>query len=892
MRVLASLRSVVSALFHRSRVENEMDAELRAHIEDRINDLERSGIARAEAERRARLEFGGYEKFKEECREAIGAHFIETMIQDVRYGLRMLRKSPGFTAVAVLTLALGIGATTAIFSVVDAVLIRDLPFRDPARLVALFQTPDKMTGLMGWAADGPDILDWQRDSHSFSGIAASLLDGANITGGRIPQHVNGEKVTANYFDLLGVQAAIGRTFSPSDEQTDQKEVVMSYALWRTSFGGQDILGRSIALDGEPFTVIGIMPASYRDPRTWSNPQSNYWILLPQSQLAANRGEHMYASFGRLKPNTTVAQAQQEMNVIAARDAKAFPNSNEGFGVRVSPLDQVNLQVFEGGHFESVGPAILLLQLAAGFLLLVACANIASLMLSQSLKRYREFAVRAAMGAGRGRIIRQLLTESLLLSTAGGPGGALLAVWCAKILLALAPKDYLPPTANVQIDLQVLAFAVGIATLTGILFGLFPALRASCRNLSEDLKATALNSGNAPSRLRVRRALVAFELAATFVLLIAGGLMVRSLASLLSVNPGFDPDNFLTAELSLPSQEYAKPMEIIQFFSRVQQCVAAVPGVISVGLTSAPEFGVTSASDVIIEGEPVTKNSTVGVWPQICVITPNFFRAAGIPLMQGRDFSFSDIGTDSHVAIISQSFASHFWPHQDPLGKHLRCCGISGWVDVVGVVGDVHQQGLDAASRPELYFPLIREMADGQNAMNIVVRSSLPPTLVGRQISRQVSAVDAAIPLSDTHTGRQILDDWSGSLRYRATLLASFGAMALFLAAIGLFGTISYATAQRTHEIGLRMALGAQRGDVFQLIILEGLKLTLIGLVVGLTGGLVLTRWMANLIYGIAASDPLTFASVATVLTFAALLACYVPARRAMKVDPMVALRHE
>ncbi|MGH9480997.1 MAG: ABC transporter permease [Terriglobales bacterium] len=817
--------------------------------------------------------------------------FCAGMVWDIRYALRMLRKSPGFTAAAVLTLALGIGAATGIFSVVDGALIRALPFRAPSRLAALFQTPGKMTGPIGWAADGPDILDWQRGGRAFSSIAASLLDSANLTGARLAQHVNGERVTANYFELLGVQAAIGRRFSTADERPGRSEVVVSYALWRTAFGGQAILGRTLGLDGRPFTVIGIMPAVYHDPRTWSNPQSQYWILLSPSQLAAHRGDHMYASFGRLAPGVTLAQAQQELNLAAARDAKAFPGTNRGMGALVSPLQQVNLQTYEGGRFESVGPALLLPQFAAAFLLLIACANVANLMFSQALVRRREFAVRAAMGAGRARIVRQLLTESVLLAMLAGAGGVLLAHWCTTILLALAPAGYLPPTAEVHLDARVLGFAVGVAALTGILFGLLPALRAAGRNLNEDLKATRSSSGNAPSRRLAGRSLVVFELAATFVLLAGGGLLVRSLASLLAVNPGFNPKNFYAAGLSLPARQYAQPEQIMRFFSAVQQRASALPGVEAAAFTSAPEFGVTSSSPVAIAAGSSQTPGARDVFSQICIVTPGFFRAAGIPMLRGRDFAASDLTASARVAIVSEAFARHFWPSQDALGHRLDL-GPKDQPEIVGVAGDVRQNGMAASSLPEIYFPLARDAAEGTNAMSIVVRSALSPAALTREIGEQAAAIDPGIPLAEPRTGRQILEGWSGYLRYRATLLASFAAMALLIAVIGLFGTISYSAAQRTREIGLRMAVGAQPQDIFRLILLQGAKLTLIGLAIGLIGGLALTRLMAGLLFGVKAADPVTFAGVAMLLATVALLACYIPARRAMRVEPTAALRDE
>ena len=892
MSRLRQIASRLRAALRKRQRDRLLDEELNTHLALLIDQNIDRGMSPEAARRAAKLSLGDADQIQQSVRDQRGLPLLDTLVQDLRFALRMLRKSPGFTAVAVLTLALGIGATTGIFSVVNAVLVRALPFHDPARLVSLFQTPGKTTSLMGWAADGPDILDWQRGSRSLSDVAASLMDGANITGGRVPEHVQGAKVTVNYFDLLGVRAAVGRTFSRNDERGGQNEIILSYALWRSSFGGQSVVGRTIALDGRPFTVIGVMPSIYHDPRTWSNPQSDYWVLLPQSQLAANRGDHMYASYGRLAPNVTLTQAQQELDLIAARDAKAFPDSNEGMGVRVSPLVQVNLQTYEEGHFQSVGPAILVLQFAAGFLLLVACANVANLMLSQALTRHREFALRAALGAGRARIIRQLLTESVFLSLAGGALGVLFAIWCTKALLALAPEGYLPATADIHVDLQALAFALGISTLTGVLFGILPALRASRRNLSEDLKATTSSSGESISRLRARHVLVVFEIAATFLLLVGGGLMVRSLTSLLAVNPGFQSRNFLTADMSLPAQQYATPEKIQRFFSAVQQRIEALPGIDAAAFTSSPEFGVTRASNVTLEGQAPSKNGTAGVWPQICIITPNFFRSAGIPLLTGREFSRSDLSANQPVAIITQAFAAYFWPRQNPLGKHLRCCGISGWASVVGVAGDVRQEGLAAESRPELYFPLTREMADGQNAMSIVVRSSAPTAQLAREIAEQVAAVDGSIPLSDVRSGSQILEEWSGYLRYRTVLLASFAVMALLIASIGLFGTISYTTAQRTHEIGIRMAVGAQRNSVFRLVILQGAKLALVGLGIGAVAALALARLMASLVYGVVPSDPLTFITVTILLVVVALAACYVPARRAMRVDPMIALRYE
>jgi predicted permease len=878
-------------MFRRRREDEERKRELEDYLARETEENLARGMGLDEARRVAHVKLGNARRIREEICDMNRIDYLETLWQDVKYAARMLRKSPGFTVVAVLTLALGMGANTAIFSVVDAVLVRGLPFHDPARLTALFQIPGKSAGVMGWAASGPDIVDWQRECHSFTAIAAALQDAANLTGGASPQHVMGQKVTANYFDLLGVRASIGRTFAAGeDEPGHDGEVIVSYALWQGTFGGKDILGHTIELDDQPFTVIGVMPATYHDPRTWMNPESSYWIPLSRPQLEANRGEHMYAVFGRLAPGVALVQARQEMNVIGDREAKAYPDTNKGFGVLVSPLEAVSLETFEEGDFQSVRPAMLMLQLAAGFLLLLACANVANLMFSRMLIRRTELALRAALGAGRGRILRQLLTESMVLSVLGGGAGVVLAIWFKNVLVSASPKGYLPATANIDLNMGVLGFTLAVAILSGVVFGLLPALRGSRQNLGEELKGAATGSAQTSAMPRVRRALIVFELATTFLLLVAGGLMLRSLASLMEVNPGFTTHGFFTATISLPTERYAKPEQIVQFYSAVRDRVAALPGVEAAAFTSAPDFAETESADASVEEHLAGKSKANQIWPQICTITPHFFRAAGIPLLAGRDFTPADGVGAPKVTIVSRAFANYFWPKQNALGNHVKCCGMNDWVEIVGVAGDVKQEGLAAASHPEIYFPAGTETY--QSPMNIVVRSAIPPAALAQEIEKQVSAIDSAIPLSDVRTGGQLMGKWAGYLRYRTVLLASFAAMALLIAVIGVFGAISYTTAQRMHEIGIRMALGAQRRDVMRLVLAQGAWLVLIGLAIGAAGALALMRLMTSLLYGVTPSDPVTFIAVAILLALVALAACYVPTRRAMRVDPMVALRYE
>lgn len=884
------------ALFRPGTVEAEMNDELRFHFEQELNKYEQSGLPHEEALRRAYLRFGGMELTKEECREARGISLIETTLQDFRHGLRLLRNRPGFAAVSVVTLALGVGATTAIFSVTDAVLIRSLPFRDSWRLAALFQTPGHGEGIMGWAVTGPDFLDWKRQTRSFSGLAAALQDAANIGRfGAEPEFVHGQKVTPNYFELLGVHASLGRIFGNSDGQAGREHlVILSYSLWQRIFGGDPrAIAQKVYINDWPFVVIGVMPATYHDPRTWMNPESDYWIPLSIQQLEVNRGSHMYAVFGRLAPGVSFAKAQDEMSRIAAQEAKLFPNTNTNMGARVSSLQKVSLQTFEGGRFQSVGPAVLLLQIAAAMLLLVACANVVNLVLSRLIGRQREFGLRTAIGASRSRLARQLLTENVLLSAIGGVFGLVFAVWCKNVLVALAPDGYLPPTADVRLNPGVLVFTFSVSIITGILLGLVPAWRASRLNANEVLKENAARAGESLSKLRVRSILLITEIAACFVLLAGGGLLLRSLQSLLNVDPGFNPRNFFTAGLNLPARRYSKPHQIFEFFATVQARVAALPGIQAAGFSSAQPFGANENSAITAEGHPPQTMTTGGPLPQICTITPGFFQAAGIPLLRGRDFSAANTSGNRRSIIVNRAFAEYFWHAQSALGKHVNFQESPPiWRQVVGVVGDVRQQGLAAPPVPEIYLPLTEETAEGRTSMYLVVRSHLSGAVLRRDIERKVWDVDSTIPLTRIQAGDDILGGWVGYLRYRTLLLSSFGLMTLLLSAIGIYGVFAFSVAQRTREIGVRMALGAQKEQVLKIIIREALLLAFAGLAIGLIGALAMARLFGSLLYGVKPTDPITLTLTVLVLMTIVLIASYIPARRAANVDPMIALRYE
>ncbi len=876
------------SLFRRAQADRDLDDELRDHLERKTEEYVTNGLAPAEARRQALIQLQGIERTKEACRDARRVRWLQDLAQDLHFGLRMLRKSPGFTIVAVLTLALGIGANTAVFSIVSAVLVRGLPFPDPGHLAALFQLPKGTKGPIGWAASGPDIVDWQRESRSFSAIAATVPDCANLAGIASPRYLLGERVTPNYFALLGTHASLGRIFSSREDEKDlDREVILSYEVWRSAFGGGKIIGKSIQLDNRAFVVIGVMPATFHDPRRWMNPESEYWVALPRAELEAHRGEHMYAVFGRLKPGISFVQAQQEMNSIGGAEAKEFPDTNEGFGVLVSRLEDVNLQTLDGGYFHSVSPAILLLQFAAGFLLLLACANIANFMLSHFVGRQRELAMRRALGATGWRLARQMLTESVVLSVIGGIVGILFAYLGKTALLRLAPDGYLPPTANVSLDWRVLCFAAAVAVLSGTFFGVYPAIRARRQDSAALFTGVGGTAGGIDSTSAVRRLLVAFEVAVTFLLVVAAGLMTRSMVSLMDVNPGFNPGHFLTAGINLPSNEYGKPEQLVQFFNAAQHQIAESPGVQAVGFTSSPEMGVNSASNVEIEGRAPRHGDP---WPQISIVTPGFFRATGTPLLTGRDFGPADTVGSPKVVLISQSLARYFWPGENPIGAHLKCCGVNNWVEVAGVVGDVRQNGLNAPSRPELYFPLGRDTV--QSPMYIVVRSALRPAILTREIENAISVIDPQIPLSDVKTGRQIVQGWAANLPYQTLLLAAFAVMAVVIAVIGIIGAVAYVVACRTHEIGIRMALGAQVPEVLRMIIREEMLPVCVGVAIGIGGSLALTRLLRGFLFQIQPTDAATFITVTVLLTVVAFAACYIPARRAMRVDPMVALRHE
>jgi putative ABC transport system permease protein len=811
---------------------------------------------------------------------------IGTLLQDFRYGLRMLAKKPGFTFVAVLALSLGIGANTAIFSVVNAVLLRPLPFAEPERLVRVYATNAKR-GQTSAPTSYLNFVDWRDQNQVFDHMAAYSGASAAFTYGDVPEQIEGAGATADLFKVLGTQPLLGRALSREDERPNARVVVLSHSLWQRRFNADPkIVGQQVKFDGESTTVIGVMPKGFAFPLEDENPE--FWVPLdPEQVFNKERGANYLKVVARLKAGTTLEQGQAEMETIARRLEQEYPDKNTGKGIRLVSM-----------HEDVVGavrPALLVLLSAVGFVLLIACANVANLLLARASSRSREIAIRTALGASRARIIRQLLTESLLLSIAGGATGLLLALWGVDVLSAAIPAD-IPRVKDVGLDASVLAFTMGISLLTGILFGLAPALQASKPDFNEALKEGGRGSTEGLSRNRVRSLLVVSEVALSLVLLIAAGLMIKSFYQLLNVKPGFEPEHVLTANISLPPAKYPEVEQQSAFFQQVMERARALPGVESVALVSPLPLSNSFIQNILtIEGRPPLAPGEKLI-TNTRLITPDYLRTMGIPLRRGRAFNEHDGKTGLDAFLVNETFAQRYFPGEDPLGKRITVSirptpekpDASG--EIVGIVGDVKHQTLDKESGPECYVPVLNFP---EAYMTLVMRtaSSDPATLTAA-LRGAVQQVDQDQPVFDIQPMRQVVARSVATRRFNMLLLGLFAGIALLLAAVGIFGVMNYSVTQRTHEIGIRMALGAQTRDVLKMIVRQGMILTLIGVVMGLVAAFVLTRVMSGLLYNVSATDPLTFAGVSALLMAVALLACYIPARRATKVDPMIALRYE
>ena len=804
---------------------------------------------------------------------------METLLTDLRYGVRMLVRNPGFTFVSVIALALGIGANAAIFSVVNGVLLRPLPFKDPERLMMIRET--KLPQFPEFSVAPGNFLEWQKQNTVFERLVAFRGSSFNLINAGDPERLRGLSVTDGFFAMLGAQPQLGRDFLKEEDQPGHSNVVIiSQRLWQRRYGAdQKILNQSITLDGQSYMVVGVMPAGFR----FGGPDIEVWTPMAfTAQQAQQHGGHYVSAIGQLKPNVTGDQARAEMVAIAGRLAAQFPE-DVGWSVKVMPLLEFSVR--------SIKTALIVLLVAVAFVLLIACANVANLLLARAVGRQKEMATRTALGAGRWRIVRQLLTESLLLSVVGGALGILLAKWGMNVLLKLAPQG-LPRMNDVSLDGRALAFTVAITLLTGVIFGLVPALQASKPNLNETLKDAGRGSSEGGRRQLIRSVLVVLEVASALVLLVGAGLMLKSFWRLQQVDPGFNPNNALTVAVQLPPRKYPEDAQRISFFQRLIERVSTLPGVQAVGAGNVIPL---SDNDFVLAFEidgrpplpPGASQST-----NFYAVSADYFKAMGIPLLRGRVIGAGDTKDSPHVAVINETMAKKLFPGEDPLGKRMtfgRNDKQPDWYEIVGIVGDVKHYGLDQATTMQTYEPYTQQTFP---YMTLVVRTAGEPTNLNAAIRSEVLSLDKEQPVSSTKTLKQFFSASIAQQQFSMLLLAVFAGVALVLAAVGIYGVLSYAVTQRTHEIGIRMALGAGRRDVIRLIVGKGMLLTLIGIGGGVAAAFGLTRLMASLLFGVTATDVATFASVAGVLLAVALFACLIPARRATRVDPLVALRYE
>ncbi len=882
MTWLRTTTAKLKALFRRRERENELEEELRGHLDALTEENIRQGMTPEEARYAARREFGGVEQIKEDYREARGLPMLELFVQDLRYALRTLRKNPGFAAVAVLTLALGIGANTAIFSIVNAVLLRPLPFPQANRIVAVYQTLER-NGIHRNGVSYLNFADWQQQSHSFEQMGAFGESDVTLTGAGEPEIIPGAVVTSGLLSALGVRPVAGRLLVPDDDRPGAPAVVMlSERLWRKRFGAAaDIVGKTVTLDKQVFTVAGILPGDFQFP--FQNPPADLWIPVQQDtqlkSLIPRRGGHYLSVIARLKPGVTLAGAETELAGINERLAKQYPAENSGWGIRIAPLQH-----------ELVGDVqlgLLVLLSAVALVLLIACANVANLLLARATSRSRELAVRAALGAGRQRIVRQLLTESLLLGGIGGALGAGSAWWAVRGLVQLLPDD-VPRIHAIQVDGWVLGFTLLLSVLVSLVFGLAPAIQATAVNLATGLKEGARGNSEGNGK-RLRGVLIVSEVALAVVLLTGAGLLVRSFLELQNVSPGFRVDGILTAAVVLPQSQYTKPEEWARYSEQAVARIKTIHGVTSAAVVMGlPLSGNRVNLAFEIDGRPQAPEERVSA--NFASVSREYFPLFGIPLLRGRVFDDRDTATSQKIAIVSEAFARRYFPNEEPVGKHLTF-GFPERAsrEIVGVVGDVKHVSLDAPVEPEMYLPFEQNPVWG---MNFVVRTAGDPAALASAVRERIQEGDKDLPVVDVQPMTVYLRDSMAQPRFRTLLLGLFGVVALVLAAVGIYGVISYSVAQRTQEIGLRMALGADPAQVLRLVVGQGMKLVLVGLAAGVAGAFGLTRLFSSLLFGITAGDPLTYCGTVSLLIGVSLLACYIPARRAVRVDPLVALRYE
>jgi predicted permease len=896
MTLWNSFRSWLRATSRRSRMEREMDSELRFHIEAFAEDLTEGGVSREEALRRARIAFGGIERVKAEAREARGMLFLESFVQDVRYGLRNLRKSPGFALVVVLTLALGMAANTAIFSVVNAVLLSSLPYADAHRLVLVKEVLPN-AGAQPVTVSGPDIPHIQKLNHVFAGVAGFRLWTYEFSGKDEPERVTADRVGSDLFGVLGVQPIAGRAFTREEEAAGHQVVILTYGIWQRRFGGQStILGQTVNLDRKPYTIVGVMPQSFVFPLPGMSQGPSADLLVPlgltKEELSDVADSFDYSVVARLKPGIALAEANADLQLVArgvldtyqqwARDAHQSLGDFRLAMVALPLRDEVT---------GPLKPMLLMLMGAVGFVLLIACVNVANLLMMRTAARQKEMAVRLAIGAGRLRLVRQLLVEGLLLAFLGGGLGLGMAFWFKKALVAGIPVS-IPQFHPIEISWGVLLFTLLLVSVAGLGFGALPALWASRTDLHPALKDNGRGTSEGPDHRHLRASLVVVEVALSVILLIGAGLLVRSFQRVLNTNPGFRPQHVLTASIDLPPAEYAKDKQVIAFYRQLTDRLASAPGVVAAGgSTDLPLLGAWTHAFT-----PEGYSEPPGAGMNMCnhsVIYGDYLQAIGVPLLKGRYFSEQDGPESPHVLIVSAALAKRYWPREDPLGKRLKWGAPEStdpWMTVVGVVGDVKQGPLDSQIALHTYEPYAQLGA--LTSLRIAVRGAGDPAGLAAAVRTAAWSLDRQLALGSVRTMDQVISRSTASRRFSLSVLGSFAALALLLAAIGIYAVLAYSVARRRHEIGVRMAMGAGRGHVVRLVLRQGLGVTAIGIAFGVLGALGLTRFLQSLLYEVQPSDPRTFLLVLVLLVCVAIAASYLPARRATRVDPMVALRYE
>src|SRR5436190_4547984 len=886
---VSRIRALCRNLFRRTAVEQELSAELAQAFEFLVETKIRDGTSTSEARRLAAIELGGVEQLKEEIRESRAGYNLEGLFRDVRFGLRMLVKTPGFTVVAIIALGLGVGANTAIFSLVNGVLLRPLPFRNPDRIV-YFEGKNPAAGITDSNISYLDFTDWSQQTDLFASTAAYWTGNADLSGdGADPEAVPRAGVTTRFFSVLGVQPVLGRAFVPEDDKPSSFSegrgtvAIISHGLWKRRFGSDPaIIGRVVQMKSRPLTVIGVMPPGFEYPE-----QTQIWVNSAVNLSEEPRDNRAWSAIARLNSNVDMKQAQARVSAINAQLDKQFHETNKGWDVSLWTLHERLVR--------EVKPSLLALLGAVGFVLLIACANVANLLLARSAARQKEIAIRAAMGASRTRVLRQMLTESILLSAIGGVAGLVLSIWLTDLLLSMLPAGA-PRLEHIGIDYRVLAFALGVSALTGILFGIVPALQASKLDVTSALKEGG-RSGEGHRRTSARSLLLIGEVALSLMLLVGAGLLMKSFLRLQEVRPGFNAHNVLAANLALQGPKYKDDQQCVEFFRQLEERLEVVPGVQAAGgSVNLPldASGYAIGRGFIPEGRPLTADESKDA--MFSTITGDYFRALQIPLFSGRFFEPRDNADGPKVVIINETTAKrHFGSPAGAIGKRL-----SVWAafrgqrreekfmrEIVGVVGDTKTGSLTGEGDMQIYVP---HAQDSQwNFMGLVIRTASDPATFAATLRREVQALDQNQPVYNVRTMDDVVANSLGTRRVSMQLFAVFALAALLLAAVGIYGVLAYSVTQRTQEIGIRMALGAQKSDVLGLVIRQGMRLAVIGVVVGLVGAFALTRVIASLLFGVAATDPLTFVAIPLLLLFVALVACYFPARRAARLDPKIAL---